>query len=750
MKFRTAMVWMTAAAALVGCRGELAIGGADDGGSVSGSEGGTGPGNPTGQDAGTVLVEPDGGTIVIPPQTLVVHKVDLLFMIDNSASMGDKQAYLDLAIPDLVNRLLTPNCISTTDGTTPLGVSSLSPTDGTADCSAFPNSAPEFPAVHDMHIGIVSSSLGPRLGDQQPSDGSGGVCLPTATTTLPNPSGAEVTLNNHNDDQAHLLTRSATAADPVDEVTLPDAASSGFLSWFPNVAANAGASAGPDTTPITVGTQLETDFQDLLIGEHSYGCGIESQLESWYRFLVQPDPYASLALTSGALDGGGSNGQETAQWVGVDTTILKERHDFLRPDSLVAIVDLTDENDSEIDVRSVGGQGYLFMSTKFYPPHGTSACLTNPADPSCTTQGGQDTSPYNSPTDWGYDLNLRHVHTKAKYGLDPQFPIQRYQNGLASTRVPDRNGEYPPGDSPSPPAYASYVGINDCTNPLYAASLPDGTSTDAATLCNLPPGPRTAGLVYYLHIGGVPWQLLHFDPTSPSNSELTSQDWVRILGKDPVNYDYSGIDPHMIESYWPRTGSGDPTAPPGVTGTPSYPTASLLPALGGPDGTSPAETAPTPVSGTESLADPYNGGEWVTNQGAHLDLNVDLQYACIFKLVDPTTGAPAPRDCSKTNGAYNVPANGYACDCSSTGLTVNELSPVCDPANPNSQLYAKAYPTIRELELAKLLGPQGVVASICPVDVADNPAGDDPLFGYRPAISHLLNRLRPTLAFAGK
>src|SRR5688572_14360206 len=34
-----------------------------------------------------------------------VDKIDLLFMIDNSASMSDKQSILRLAVPDLVQRL---------------------------------------------------------------------------------------------------------------------------------------------------------------------------------------------------------------------------------------------------------------------------------------------------------------------------------------------------------------------------------------------------------------------------------------------------------------------------------------------------------------------------------------------------------------------------------------------------------------------------------------------------------------------
>src|SRR5262245_66164762 len=40
-----------------------------------------------------------------------VDKVDLLFAIDNSASMGDKQAILADAVPDLINGLLKPRCV---------------------------------------------------------------------------------------------------------------------------------------------------------------------------------------------------------------------------------------------------------------------------------------------------------------------------------------------------------------------------------------------------------------------------------------------------------------------------------------------------------------------------------------------------------------------------------------------------------------------------------------------------------------
>src|SRR6204780_5109497 len=51
-----------------------------------------------------------------------IDKIDLLFDIDNSASMGDKQQYLAKAIPDLVSRLVQPNCVSTDSKT---GVSTV-------------------------------------------------------------------------------------------------------------------------------------------------------------------------------------------------------------------------------------------------------------------------------------------------------------------------------------------------------------------------------------------------------------------------------------------------------------------------------------------------------------------------------------------------------------------------------------------------------------------------------------------------
>ncbi len=91
-----------------------------------------------------------------------IDKIDLLFMVDNSASMGDKQELLAAAVPDMLNRLVSPNCVG----------ASGAPTGQTANMGVCPaGSSPEFPPVHNMHIGIVTSSLGGRGGDQCSPDG---------------------------------------------------------------------------------------------------------------------------------------------------------------------------------------------------------------------------------------------------------------------------------------------------------------------------------------------------------------------------------------------------------------------------------------------------------------------------------------------------------------------------------------------------------------------------------------------------
>jgi hypothetical protein len=665
-----------------------------------------------------------------------IDKVDILFVLDNSASMGDKTEYLTQAVPNLITRLVQPNCIDTNGK-----VVGQSDSGGLGNCTT---GKVEFPPVHDMHIGLVSSSLGTRLSDLYSNSsagvaaGSGTICPAAPSSTLPPGVTATQTLpsgtvfSQHNDDRAELLNRT-NPTDDINDATgsaLSDAGSGHYLNWFPTVPKNQGKTPSPGAPAITSANTLITDFTQLLTGVGNYGCGIESQLESFYRFLIQPDPYADLKLDN--------NGN--ALWDGVDSTILLQRSQFLRPDSLVAIIDMTDENDSEIDVRALGGQGYRWMGTSFDPFMGTAACAENStnsdlvSESACTYCGFQGVSCPQSPNyysngnDWGYNPNLRHVHMQQKYGVWPQFPIQRYQIGLTSTKVPDRFHEYPSGAS-------SYQGLNpnnfNCTNPLFAASLPNGSKTDTNTLCNLPVGSRPASLVYFAHIGGVPHQLLQGTagdgtcpagtPTGqcPPKATLLNADWVKILGKgktaSPINeYDFTGIDPHMVEAYAPRTG---------------------VPATG-------AAAGPSQTNPGQGL-DAFGVTDWVTNTGTGHILEVDREYACTFELA-------TPRDCSNTKD----PTVSFACDCPSTAtLTGNQIPPLCDSVQGDtgyqtSQLRAKTYPTVRELELAFLMQQQGIVSSLCPIDVT--PASGqteltDPLYGYNPAVSAIIDRLKVSL-----
>ena len=595
-----------------------------------------------------------------------IDKIDLLFMIDNSASMGDKQEYLKLAIPDLIDRLVSPNCVDDKDVF--LERSTLD-SNGTPICT---KGDLEFPPVHDMHIGIVSSSLGGQGGDE---------CAPYKVDATGLPA--------HVDDGGHLIARGG-----VSEASIPATAPSSFLAWRPNVAANRDAPPPTGASAITQIDDLKHDFEDMVAGVGEYGCGLEAQLESWYRFLVQPDPYDSIK-PGGTLSG-------------TDAALLKQRRDFLRPDSLVAIIDVTDENDSEIDVRSYGQYGVNFVKQErtWNPAHANAICATSPNDPNCHScdEDGHKSDPGCAPARYTANasdpsvktdltnldnFNLRHVHMKQRYGIDPQYPLSRYKVGLTEGKVPDRNGEYPAGAK-------SYQGKAACTNPLFAASLPDGRDTSPEALCNLPPndpnkarGPGS-NMVIYAHIGGVPYQLLVDPATNSPKATLVDTDWDKILGHDPDNYDFTGIDPHMIESVNPRAGLSAPSS--------------------------------------ADNADPVNGREWDTsvlgNGGS------DLQYACTFTL-------PSPKDCTSA-------ATKQGCDCPTEATTAShgQIPPLCDATTPTLQRKAKTYPTIRELALVKAMGTQGIAASLCPIHTTDDATKSDPLFGYRPAVASIVDAIK--------
>ena len=372
-----------------------------------------------------------------------VDKVDLLFMIDNSASMGDKQQILAEAVPNLLVGLLQPKCVDPNGAQ--VGGKTADPNGNKGNNFNCPSgSEPEFRPVTDMHIGIISSSLGSFGGDVCPDSGRA-------------------------NDKARLLNLKKGGG------TIPDAAPSNFLSWFPSNEENKDTKRHPQppTAAITDLTKLSANFVDLVTGVEQNGCGLEAQLESFYRFLIQPDPWVQVRLdAANQADLGAPNE--------IDVELLKQRADFLREDSLVAIIELTDEDDSSSDPLSVGGQGWAFMANQFpgstqfradgkttTAPRATSICAKNPAadgkdgkvkctscgfaatcdgtkaecklikeDPECLKTGGY----YAAAED---QLNVRFHRMKERYGIDPQYPIKRYIDGLTKFRVPDRGAEHP-------------------------------------------------------------------------------------------------------------------------------------------------------------------------------------------------------------------------------------------------------------------------------------------------------------------
>jgi hypothetical protein len=614
-----------------------------------------------GEDAQKVA--PDAGGGQMPPlgdsgshstmlyRTGRVDKIDLLLVVDNSASMADKQNVLADAVPDLAYRLINPRCVDSAGAALPVG---QQPTSPAAACPG--GSKREFDPVADLHIGIVSSSLGGHGADS---------CSNTPTAQY----------NERMEDMSHLLTRGTKGK--VDTYQ-----GKGFLWWDPTQ-----KKASPPGTADTAA--LNAAFADIVRGAGQDGCGFESSLEAWYRFLVEPNPYQKMVLNN-----------DLAEPQGLDDTVLRQRGDFLRQDSLVAIVVLTDENDcSVID----GGQMYLALQgfsgqAAFHLPRATSACKSDPASLSCKfcgQPGAQSDPACATPmlTDQEDALNLRCFRQKQRFGIDFLWPVKRYVNALTQATFDDPkvNTGFQAGE----------------LNPLFCTDR----ATDR-TRCNK--AMRDRNLVFFAGIVGVPWQDVAVDPNdlakgfrpaaelawkksdfdqagkpAPGGVSGDTTLWDIVLG-DPEKY-VDPKDPLMVESLDPRTGTNP------VTGA----------ALASKDSKSPTENK-------------INGHEW---EIPHRD---DLQYACIFKL-------PQDRNCV---------SNPASCDCSDNPPPKNPVCQKDDGTYDQTQRRAKAYPGLRHLAVLKGAGEQGIVASICPANTEDPNRAD---YGYRPAVAAIADRLKSGL-----
>ena len=603
-----------------------------------------------------------------------VDKIDLLFMIDNSVSMADKQEILAAAVPVLLTRLVSPICVGP-DGVTPSGGNS----DLMGQCPA-PNQ-PEFSPIGDIHIGIVSSSLGAH---------GGNVCSAPAAGDDP--------ANTHLDDQGHLIGSVRTGVTTWNN--------SGFLAWDPS-----GLKNTPPGEPNPA--NLKTAFTAMVVATGEHGCGYEASLEAWYRFLVDPEPPAMVTKVNNVTVRSSKQNINPDGTLGTcdgcDTTLLAQRAAFLRPDSLVAVVMLSDENDCSIRDDGVG----WFVGATNHMPKATAPCAANPNDPCCRSCAQNETSPpgncqaldqdpvcmgaakgsYNTWDNLNDSLNLRCYNQKQRFGFDLLYPTDRYVNALTAPVL---------GLQSDP------TGKLSVTNPLYATG-------------NSGKPPRDPSLVFLAGIIGVPWQDIATadslaSPTALTYltaTELATPDannktrWDQLLGTASASPPVPPSDPFMVET----TGVPTPRS-----------------------GTNPnAAVQIVPATSMNPIASAINGHE------QNIPDLADLQYACTFKLATPKPCMPGDS----------------ACDCSPTkdgdaSAVTAANSPLCQPpgggAPGTTQYYAKAYPGARELTVLRDFKANAIVASICPkVSVATGDPGSDPNYGYNPAVGAIIERLKEAL-----
>ncbi len=438
------------------------------------------------------------------------------------------------------------------------------------------------------------------------------------------------------------------------------------------------------------------DFQTHVQGAGEQGCGYEASLESWYRFLIDPDPPLNVVAENGVivLDQ-------------VDEPLIQQRKDFLRADSLVSIIMLSDENDCSIaDV----GQNWIAAQgsgggSPFHLPKGTQACETDPNGPCCRSCETSEGAPPPGCSDIGSDpvcsagkyhdelsdhLNLRCWDQRKRFGIDFLYPTRRYVDGLKNQQVVDHEGNLVP-------------------NPLYTDYTGEGKSRDSS-------------LVFLATIVGVPWQdiatpdsLTGAGLTYLSAPEIQNQgrwDWLvpqcKTVGAggicDEWNLADQPDDPLMVESILPRSGTNPATNLPLV------------------DANGPPFDPASPIPNGHEYNIPTTGSP----------ANNDLQYACVFEL-------PTARDCTQ------VPT-GSGCDCLANPDPATLMSPLCQQAGgtySTNQRYAKGYPGTRHLEVAKDFGENSIVASICP-KVTTGSSGD-PNYGYNPAVNAIIERLKAAL-----
>jgi hypothetical protein len=524
------------------------------------------------------------------------------------------------------------------------------------------------PPVTDAHLGVITTSLG-AYGAEHPCDDA----------------------DAGQRDMAHLV-GALRGNQPV-------------IGWCSTGAQDACAGTN------SVGA-VASELADQVLAAGATGCGWEADLESWYRFLVEPAPYTEIVRQNCPVGGdtdlscvGPATDASGAPLV--DQELLQERAAFLRPDSVLLIVQLSDEDDCSwlpkgqtwrlAQTYETSAAGTVEYTSAF---KGSAVCQTNPNDSCCVpcsnaaapgcptgTNAGGQTVPegceepiYPSVNELASqgsaepsldNLNLRCFEQKQRFGVDYLYPVERYTNALTRTTI------CPSADDLDPASCADPAQVIE--NPLFAERAPKD--------------------VIIANLVGVPWQDLAVDPGASTLELHDASDlqWDWLIGeRHPANGIVAPSDPLMLASVDPRSGVQPST---GVALQPS-------------------DAGPT--------AQPSNGHEW------NILERDDLQNACVYEL-------PEPLDCPPLEQAVEDGDAGCTCTFYADASYHNPSCQAPDGSFGFAQYSAAARPATRQLQLSFDVQSQAVVGSICAKQTSDRSAAD---YGYRPAFAAIARRVQ--------
>ena len=192
--------------------------------------------------------------------------------------MADKQQVLAASLPHVLYQLAQPNCV---DGSGQIiGESQLTAAGATCATGQL-----EFKAINDIHIGVVTSSLGDH--------GGGTLCTPGATTSFSQPDGGLLPVPPDVNDMGRLvgsLTRGAQALQG-DSTIVQDGVvkldTKGFLAW-----GSSDALVSPTVAELSSATSA---FKDMVVAT-AYGIPIvlvrkKRNMRSIKNVLTPTTPY---------------------------------------------------------------------------------------------------------------------------------------------------------------------------------------------------------------------------------------------------------------------------------------------------------------------------------------------------------------------------------------------------------------------------------------------------------------------------